>query len=124
MKRRHSLKLISALPLLAAIPSVALAEKSKKSAKKKSGGLEMLSEDDGLGKALQYKAEAKESPRRSNKKEFCYNCSKYNKCTEGDDKCKPLDDKALKSAEAAPCSLFKGKLVAKNGWCVSWEEKS
>jgi len=120
MKRRHSLKLISALPLIAALPSIALGEAKKDASKGKAGA--MLDENDTLAKAMQYKADAsKASAMRANKKAFCYNCSKYNVCMAGDATCKPLDKAALAKAEAASCQIFKGKLVAKNGWCLSWQ---
>lgn len=126
MNRRHSLKLISALPLIAVLPSAAFAEAkkdAKKDAKKSNAG-NMLDENDTLAKAMQYKADASKAPAmRTNKKAFCYNCSKYNVCMAGDKACKPLDKAALAKADAAPCQIFKSKLVAKNGWCLSWQAK-
>ncbi len=120
MNRRHSLKLISALPLIAALPSAAFAEANKGAKKGNTGN--MLDENDTLAKAMQYKADASKAPAmRTNKKAFCYNCSKYNVCMAGDKTCKPLDKAALAKADAAPCQIFKAKLVAKNGWCLSWQ---
>lgn len=125
MKRRTSLKLISALPLVAVWPSTLLAaEKAKPKADAKKAD-NLIDENDTLAKAMQYKHDAAKAPAmRTNKKAFCYNCSKYNKCMEGDKSCKPLDGKTLKTATAAPCEIFQKKLVAKNGWCLSWQAKA
>lgn len=119
MNRRTTLKLLSALPLAAALPSVALAkdEKAKKA--------NLIDENNPLAKAMQYKHDASKAPAmRTNKKAFCYNCAKYNKCMDGDTSCKPLDAKTLKTANAAPCQIFKEALVAKDGWCLSWQAMS
>jgi hypothetical protein len=130
MNRRHSLKLISSLPLLAALPSVALAQAQQGKAKKDKSpaagkGKNLIDENDSLAKAMQYKHDAAQAPAmRTNKKAFCYNCSKYNVCMSGDDACKPLSKADLAKADAAPCQIFKAKLVAKNGWCLSWQEMS
>jgi len=121
MNRRKSLKLISALPLLAAFPSVVFAEAKKAAAKVMS----LIDEKDALASALQYKHDAsKVGPMRSDKKAFCDNCSKYNVCMDGDTSCKPLSAAALKKADVAPCSIFKGKTVKAKGWCLSWQAKA
>ncbi len=131
MKRRQSLKFLSSIPLLAVFPSLALAADKKKDkskaapAKGKSKQAKnLLDPNDTLAKAMQYKHDAsKAGPVRSNKKAFCYNCSKYNVCMEGDKSCKPLSAAELKKSEVAPCQIFKGKVVKKNGWCLSWQAK-
>jgi hypothetical protein len=41
--------------------------------------------------------------------QFCSNCQFQNPQTEG---------------EWVPCSLFPGKAVAANGWCVSWTKRA
>lgn len=141
MKRRQSLKLISSLPLLAAFPSVAIgAEKDKmkaakdkmkagkdaaKGAAKKAakGPKNLISETDTLAKAMQYKHDATKAQLRTDKKAICGNCAKYNLCMDGDTACKPLAAKDLKTADAAPCQIFKAKIVKKDGWCLSWQAK-
>lgn len=131
MKRRQSLKLISSLPLVAAFPSVALAKeaapKADKKTDKKAAGKEpanLLSEKDTMANAMQYKHDAsKASKMRTNKKAFCDNCAKYNVCMAGDTACKPLKPKELKTATAAPCQIFKAKVVKGKGWCLSWQAK-
>ena len=122
MKRRNSLKLISALPLVAAFPSLATAKGSAPAKAKKSN---LIDEKDTLASAMQYKHDASKAPAmRTNKKAFCHNCAKYNKCMEGDKECKPLSEKELKTATEAPCQIFTGKNVAKEGWCLSWQPKA
>lgn len=125
MKRRHSLKLLSTLPLLAAFPTQVWAEHHEKKKDAKAGAMPMLDESEPLAKGLQYRADASKAPAmRTNKKSFCHNCAKYNVCMDGDSSCKPLSAAELKTAKAAPCQLFKGKAVAKEGWCLSWTAKS
>ena len=119
MDRRKSLKLISALPLIAAFPSTALGKA------KKAAGRGLISEKDPLASAMQYKHDAsKVGPMRTNKKAFCDNCAKYNVCMDGDQGCKPLSAAALKKADKAPCQIFKGKDVKAKGWCLSWQAKA
>lgn len=119
MKRRETLKVLSALPLLAAMPSVAMAPGKKEG---KAGN--MLDPKDTLASAMQYVPDAsKASAVRTDKKAFCHNCAKYNVCMDGDSSCKPLSAAELKKAKAAPCQIFKGKLVSKDGWCLSWQAK-
>ncbi len=115
MKRRESLKLLSALPVVTLFPQLALANK-------KQSKMELISEKDTLASAMQYKHDAsKASNMRSDKKAFCHNCAKYNVCMEGDSSCAPLGKEALKKADMAPCQIFQGKLVKKKGWCLSWQ---
>lgn len=71
-----------------------------------------LSEDDPTAQALGYRHDAtsvdvEKFPKRAGDegaKQFCNNCALYGK-GEGD---------------AAPCSIFQGKLVASKGWCNAW----
>lgn len=129
MNRRKSLKLISSLPLLAAFPALA-AEKATKEAKKaapaakaKGGAKNLIDEKDTLAAAMQYKHDAsKAGPIRSDKKAFCSNCVKYNVCMDGDKTCKPLKKADLAKSDAAPCQIFKGKVVKSKGWCLSWSK--
>ncbi len=129
MKRRQNLKFLSSLPLLAVFPSVVLADPKKSGnnpppGKDKTGGAPLLDPNDTLAKAMQYKHEAsKVGPMRTDKKAFCNNCAKYNLCMAGDKACKPLSAAALKTADAAPCQIFKGQVKAK-GWCLSWQAKA
>lgn len=131
MKRRQSLKLLSALPLIGLVPSFAFGE-DKKPVKgaapaapakpAQSGAANLLDPNDTLAKAMQYKHDANQvGPMRADKKAFCYNCSKYNVCMDGDKECKPLSAADLAKATAAPCQIFKAKVVAKDGWCLSWQ---
>lgn len=124
MDRRDALKLISSLPLVATFPALAnAAPEAAKTAGKAPANL--IDENDTLAKAMQYKHDAAKAPAmRTDKKAFCYNCAKYNVCMDGDKSCKPLDSKSLASAEYAPCQIFNGKVVAKNGWCLSWQAKA
>ena len=130
MKRRESLKVLSALPLIAAFPASAIAadkkemKKDMKADKKAKASDNLISEEDTLAKAMQYKHDATNAGLRTDKKAICANCAKYNLCMDGDTSCKPLDAKALKTASAAPCQIFKAKLVAKEGWCLSWQAKA
>jgi len=128
MNRRNLLKALSVVPALGLAPSIAFGahhEEKKKAtdkAKKAKGGApkNLLSETDGLGKAMQYKHEAsKAGPIRSNKKALCNNCAKWNVCNEADKTCKP----GKATAAHAPCSVFPGKVVANKGWCLSWQAK-
>lgn len=125
MKRRQSLKLLSALPLISLVPGVAFGnDKAKPAAPAKGGAANMLDPNDTLAKAMQYKADASQvGPMRADKKAFCSNCAKYNVCMDGDKECKPLGAADLAKATAAPCQIFKGKVVAKDGWCLSWQAK-
>ena len=120
MSRRFFLKITSAV-FLSFHFFVFLSKKA--GAEKSSDNL--IDEQDTLAKAMQYRHDAsRASVARTNKKAFCYNCSKYNVCMAGDSACKPLGVKDLGKAKAAPCQIFKSKTVARNGWCLSWESKS
>ncbi|TVR58054.1 MAG: twin-arginine translocation signal domain-containing protein [Candidatus Competibacteraceae bacterium] len=69
--------------------------------------LEMLDESDPMAVALKYKADATESERQDDT-HLCSNCNLYTSTDE----------------EAGPCTLFPGKLVAADGWCVAWVKKA
>ena len=87
--------------------------------------MKMLPESNPLAKAMQYREDASKAPAmRTNKKAFCYNCAKYNLCMEGDKECKVLPKKDLAKAKAAPCQIFKGGNVTREGWCLSWQPKA
>lgn len=97
----------------------------KVQARKTEKNLNFIDERDTLARAMQYCHDAgKASVARTNKGAFCYNCSKYNLCMDGDTNCKPLKTRVLKRSKGAPCQIFKAKYVAKKGWCLSWNVKS
>lgn len=120
MKRRQVVGFISTLSLASLIPSFLFA-KAKKATKEAAQPKNLLKLDDPIGKAMQYKHIASKAPVRTDKKAFCYNCAKYNVCAPGD-KCKPVAD--VNKAAYAPCSVFAKKVVAKEGWCLSWQKKA
>ena len=111
MTRRNLVKLLSTAPALLTIPSVVWA-KAKKALPKN-----LLSEDDGLAKALRYKHDAKKAKERKNAKAVCDNCDRWNKCSPADKACKPAKNAKV---AYAPCDLFAGKVVDAKGWCQSW----
>lgn len=116
MNRRNLLKALSCVPVIATFPSLALA---KKADDKMPANLQ--SETEGIGKAMQYKHKAKNVKNPMMKKgSNCMNCVQYNKCASGDTACKPLSAAALKKAQYGPCGVFPGKVVDKDGWCMSW----
>ena len=115
MKRRQFIGRLSAISLTSLIPSFLFAKDKKAAAP-----ADLIKLDNPLAKAMQYKHDAAKAPVRSDKKAFCYNCAKYNVCNSTDKACKPKG----KDAEYAPCSIFPKKLVAKNGWCLSWQKKA
>ena len=133
MNRRRLLQVLSLLPAVSVFPSFALADagKSDKAGGQKGAGkgnskvpANLQSETEGLGQAMQYKHDASKVKHPMYKKgSTCFNCVQYNMC--GADKtCKPLSADALKKADYAPCAIFPGKVVAKNGWCMSWGPKA
>ena len=128
MNRRQSIKLLSALPLIAAFPATAFSKekpKAKAKAAESKGPKNLIDEKDSLASAMQYRHDASKAPAmRTNKKADCNNCAKYNVCMDGDKDCKPLSAKELKGAKYAPCQIFKGKVVAGKGWCLSWQAKA
>lgn len=63
-----------------------------------------------MAQALQYTHDAEALPESAARKpnEFCHNCQFYQaQATEG-------------QSEWAPCTIFGGKLVSRDGWCSSW----
>jgi hypothetical protein len=79
------------------------------------GGLKAISEDDPVAQSLGYKADAtkvdvQKYPKRAGAegaKQFCSGCQFFS-AAEG---------------ELGKCQLFPNGLVAKNGWCNSWQAK-
>ena len=108
--RRNFIVAALLTPLALALPSLVLAKDAG------APPADALPESDPLGNAMKYKADAsKAGPERTNKKAFCNNCAKFNKCAPGAT-CKTV----AKSAAYAPCEIFAGKEVSRNGWCMSW----
>ena len=71
----------------------------------RSAELPRLSEDDSTAKALKYVHDAASAPADKRKEgSLCKNCNLI-QSTEG---------------EWRPCSLFPGKAVNENGWCLGW----
>lgn len=70
----------------------------------------MLTADDPTAVALKYVPDASQADQalRQSDERFCRNCALF----AGDE-----------GAEAAPCSIFPGKLVAAGGWCSVWAPK-
>ena len=116
MQRRKTLKLLSSLPLLTLFPSVVIAGDKK--------GAKLIDPKATMPNAMKYVHDASQSTMRTDKKANCFNCGKYNICMAGDKACKPVDPKDLKSAASAPCQMFAGGNVAKNGWCQVWSPKA
>ncbi len=108
IKRRSILQVLALSPIAFVIPRISFAAGAPANA---------LSESEPLSKAMKYVADAsKAGPERADKKANCFNCQKWNKCSAADTVCKP----GAKDAAYAPCEIFAGKAVAKNGWCMSW----
>ncbi len=111
MSRRSLLQFLALSPLAILLPKMASAAPA---AGKPANA---LGETEPLAKAMQYVEDSsKAGPARVDKKANCANCQKFNKCSPADTSCKP----GAKDAAYAPCELFAGKAVAKNGWCLSW----
>lgn len=111
MQRRDLLKTVLFLPLLALLPKIAFAKGNAAAAPANA-----LTTADPLAAAMKYNADASKAPERTDKTAFCHNCAKFNKCSPADSACKPGDKKAA----YAPCELFSGKTVSRDGWCVAW----
>ena len=126
MNRRSLLKALSLIPVVATVPMNLWAKEGKKApAKKGKQPANLQSETEGMGKAMSYKNDTKGLKHPMFKKgSNCLNCTQYNKCASGDKGCKPLSAAELKKAEYAPCAIFPGKVVDKDGWCMSWAKKS
>lgn len=124
MNRRSVLRSLALTPVVLLASRFAFAKDEKaataaKTAPAAAGAApaNALGEQEPLAKAMQYVADAsKAGPARTDKTAICKNCSKFNKCAPADKACKPV------AGEAAykPCELFAGKVVATNGWCLSW----
>lgn len=98
-RRRNLLKL--AATGIAAVPLSGLMLRNNVH----SAELPRLSEDDATAKALNYVHDAASAPADKRKEgSFCKNCNLI-QSTEG---------------EWRPCSLFPGKAVNENGWCLGW----
>lgn len=120
MNRRSLLQALALSPLAFILPKISLAADkpaAKPAAAAGAAPANALSETEPLSKAMKYVADASKSgPERADKKANCANCQKFNKCSAADTACKP----GAKDAAYAPCEIFAGKVVAKNGWCMSW----
>lgn len=73
---------------------------------------ERVEEDEELAQQLGYKHDASDVDPNEwpdyEEGEICANCQLYH---------------GEEGAEWGPCDIFGGRLVAANGWCVSWLEK-
>ena len=108
IKRRSLLQALALSPIAFVLPRISIAAGAPANA---------LGEAEPLSKAMKYVADAsKAGPERADKKANCFNCQKWNKCSAADAACKP----GAKDAAYAPCEIFAGKVVSKNGWCMSW----
>ena len=124
MNRRRSLLQILALsPLALILPKIAQAGPAAAPAKAAPAGgkpANALGEAEPLAKGMQYVEDAsKAGPARTDKKANCANCQKYPKCSPADTSCKPVEKDGY-----GPCEIFAGKVVSKNGWCLSWTKKA
>ncbi len=112
MKRRDLLKSTLLIPVGMLLSRISFANTAKAAAPANA-----LSESDAMAVPLKYKADANQAgPMRTNKEAFCYTCAKFNKCAAADKACKP----EKKDAAYAPCEIFAGKTVSKDGWCLVW----
>jgi hypothetical protein len=112
LNRRSVLKATLMAPFAILLPRLAFSADAKHAA-----AMPDLTENDPLGGALKYKADAsKAGPERADKKATCANCAKFNKCSPADSACKPV----AKNSPKAPCEIFMGKQVSAKGWCMSW----
>ena len=142
MTRRRIIQLLSCIPAIGLLPQFASAGagkgkghdhgkkghdhgKGKKAEGKAAAGgkpANLMGEGEPLAKAMKYKHDANAVKGiRTNKKAFCNNCDRWNKCNETDKACKTGADA---NAAYNPCNLFPGKTVANKGWCLSWQAKS
>lgn len=117
IKRRSVLQILALSPIAFVVPRISFAAGPNAAAA--GAPANALSEAEPLSKAMRYVADAsKAGPERADKKAICHTCAKWNQCAakELDPTCKSVD----KNAPYAPCSIFAAKVVAKNGWCMSW----
>ena len=102
-KRRNLLKLAVTGAVAIPVSSLILSRTAMAEA------LPHLSEDDPTAKALNYVQDASKSTNAKHVKgRFCHNCNLV-KATEG---------------EWRGCSIFPGKAVNQNGWCMAWVGKA
>ena len=102
LSRRHFVA--GAAAAVAAVPLSGVSRRAH------SQDMPMLQADDPTAVALKYvpnAADADQSLRQSDDR-FCSNCALF---------------AGADGAEAAPCSIFPGKLVAAGGWCSVWAPK-
>jgi hypothetical protein len=98
-ERRRALKL--AATAVATVPLSSLLAGTKARA----GDLPQLSEDDSTAQALKYVHDASKAPADKRRDgTFCKNCN----LIQGQE------------GEWRGCSLFPGKAVNENGWCLGW----
>lgn len=114
MQRRDLLKAALLTPALTLLPEIVFAKDAPSTPPANA-----LTPADPLSVAMKYNADATKAPERADKTAFCHNCAKFNKCSSADSACKP----AAKNAAFAPCELFTGKVIAKDGWCLAWIKK-
>lgn len=112
ISRRSLLQFLALSPLAVLLPKIAEAGGKPANA---------LGEAEPLAKAMQYVEDASKStnPARTDKKANCASCQKFPKCSPADTSCKPVEKDGY-----GPCELFAGKVVSKNGWCLSWAKKA
>jgi len=97
--RRNMLKI--GVTAVAAVPLSGLMVPRKA----RSDELPRLSEDDSTAKALNYVHDAAAAPADKRKEgSLCRNCNLVQSA----------------AGEWRPCSLFPGKAVNENGWCLGW----
>lgn len=132
MNRRHLVKMIALSPIAAAFSKVAWAdhhEKGHKKMKKSAGGApaNAANPKEGVAKNLKYVHKGKEALKDPMAKMLfkdgrnCLGCARYNLCAAGEKSCKPVKD--VKKSAWAPCNVIPGKVVSKDGWCISWQAK-
>ena len=114
MNRRQILKSLLSLSALAiATPWAWAKDKMPKNLADPKKGMPMAMKYVHLG------ADAAKNPQTKNIYKLgstCANCSRFNKCSAADKACKPV----AKTAKYAPCDIFSGQVVDRNGWCMSW----
>lgn len=127
MNRRHMLKMLALIPALPLLPHLSWA-KTATGAKKPSGGTPANLADptkDSMVKAMRYVNKAAEAVKDPVSKgvykpgSTCASCNRFNKCSTADKNCKP----AAAAAKYAPCDIFSGKVVDRDGWCMSYAKK-
>lgn len=105
--RRKLIK--GALAGAAALPFAGLAQRGW--AQQAQEAKEKVDPSSSMAQALQYTHDAKALPESAARKpnEFCHNCQLFQaQAAQGE------------SPQWAPCTIFGGKLVSRDGWCSSW----